>query len=93
MNVEHHSEMTCPGSDFTGDFKRAVPGVWVADPWHWLVERNHARRIFGVPRIRYLSNFRRRSLDASYCHAADFLRWGYRCNRSEDGLQLSCFLR
>jgi len=49
MNVEHHSEMTCPTCEFTGNFKRAVPRFWVADSWHWLVERNHARRTLACP--------------------------------------------
>jgi hypothetical protein len=49
MNVEQHSEMTCPACEFTGDFKRAVPRFWVANSWNWLLERNHARRTLVCP--------------------------------------------
>ena len=49
MNVEHNTEMKCPVCKFTGGFKRARPRFWVGDLWHWLVERNYARRTFVCP--------------------------------------------
>jgi len=49
MNVGHNTEMTCPACKFSGGFKRARPRFWGFDFWHWLVERNYARRTLVCP--------------------------------------------
>ena len=43
------SDVTCPSCGFTGKFTEARPRFLVFDLWHWLVERNLARRSWCCP--------------------------------------------
>jgi DNA-directed RNA polymerase subunit RPC12/RpoP len=50
MDSNEANEMRCPSCGFIGPFKKARPRFLVFDLWHWLVERNAARRSFVCPK-------------------------------------------
>jgi predicted RNA-binding Zn-ribbon protein involved in translation (DUF1610 family) len=50
MNEAATHEMKCPSCGFAGEFVRASPRFLVFDVWHWLVERNTARRTLVCPK-------------------------------------------
>jgi len=49
MNLDVTSELTCSVCRFRGRFSPVSPRLLVTDVWHWLVERNLARRSLRCP--------------------------------------------
>jgi DNA-directed RNA polymerase subunit RPC12/RpoP len=50
MTVKGRNFLKCPKCGYDGGFKQASPRFFVFDIWHWLVERNIARRSFVCPK-------------------------------------------
>ena len=47
--VAENDSWMCPCCGFTGEFEQARPRFLVFGLWHWLVERNRARRAVVCP--------------------------------------------
>ena len=64
-------------------FKQAKPRFWVSDTWHWLVERNHARRTLTCPECGTSVDIVDRSVGSIHYYAADLRSRNCRRNCSE----------
>lgn len=49
MDTKETNDMRCPTCGYVGQFNKGKPRFFIFDSWHYLVERNAARRSLVCP--------------------------------------------